>query len=153
VRHPIAFVTAALVTVAASSSGGEARRLSKPEYEQTVQTLYAGVRSAFQATRGVSGEELARKVARAQALLRKVADALEAIRAPLDVDADNRALAAAMRGYARALEQARRAAAADDRAGLSRFENAATLEPVRDMAEAAERMKHKGYDLGPLTKG
>ncbi|HEX9942203.1 MAG TPA: hypothetical protein VGG03_09325 [Thermoanaerobaculia bacterium] len=150
--HRLVLVAAALASVAATCSRGEVPRLSQPEYEHQVKTLYAGIQSAFQGTRGVSGVELANKVALAQAALREAADALETTRPPLEVESDNRALAAAMREYADALDQARQAAATGDRAGLAPFENAAALKAVQDMAEAAERMKHKGYDLGPLTK-
>jgi hypothetical protein len=35
---------------------------------------------------------------------------------------------------------------------MARFRDASAHPAVREMAEAAERMKEKGYDLGPIAK-
>lgn len=110
------------------------------------------MQAAFQKTRGVSPPELASPIAEARDALRTAAGALSAIRPPADVEADNAALAAAMRAYADELEAAVRAAAAGDREGMARFGDARTSPAVQAMAKAAERMKEKGYKLGPIAK-
>ncbi len=71
---------------------------------------------------------------------------------PQEVEAENRALAAAMREYAEALDAAVRAASGGDDQTMARFRDASAHPAVREMAEAAERMKQKGYDLGPIAK-
>lgn len=147
----LSFTLAVLAAAPAPPSAAGAA-LSKPAYEQKVQALYARVQAAFQATRGRSGAELADKIAGAQAALRLAADQLTAAEPPPDVVAENRALAEGMRGYARALERAAQAAGRDDRATLAGFADASAHAAVREMAEAAERMKYKGYKLGPIAK-
>jgi len=143
---------AALVALASCPSGGDRVRLSKDEYERKVQTLYAGVQSAFRATAGSSGEKLAGRIGLAQKALRNAADELGAVKAPQEVEAENRALAAAMLEYAEALDAAVRAASGGDEQAMARFRDASAHPAVREMAEAAERMKEKGYDLGPIAK-
>lgn len=150
--HGSGALTLTLVAALASCPRVEAQRLSKPAYEQRVKTLYAGIQSAFQATRGASGQELVRKIALAQQALRRAADELAAVRPPADVEAENRALAEGMREYARALDPALQAAAADDRETMARFADSSASRGVRAMAEAAEKMKRKGYKLGPIAK-
>lgn len=150
--HALSAVGLALLTAVASCPRGEATRLSKPEYERRVQTLYAGIQASFQATRDASGTALAEAIDRAQQALRGAADELEAARPPADVEAENHALAEGMREYARDLDPARRAAAAGDDETMARFADASTSPGVRAMAEAAEEMKRKGYELGPIAK-
>lgn len=117
-----------------------------------MQGLYAGVQSAFQQTRGTSGEPLAAKVRLAQQALRHAADDLSRARPPAEVEEDNRALADAMRAYAAALEPAVGAAARGDEQAMARFQDPSTDAAVRAMAAAAQRMKKKGYELGPIAK-
>ncbi len=143
---------AALLTAPAASSPAVEVRLSKPAYELKVQTAYARVQAAFRATRGRSGAALAAEIAGAQRTLREAADELAAARPPSDVVEENRALAEAMRSYARALDDASRAAARGDHATLATFADASTNAAVRELAEAAEKMKYKGYRLGPIAK-
>lgn len=150
--HALSAVGLALLAALASCPRGEVTRLSKPEYERRVQTLYAGIQESFQATRDASGAALAAAIERAQQALRHAAEELEAARPPAEIEAENRELAEAMRQYASDLDPARRAAAAGDDETMARFADASTSPGVRAMAEAAEQMKRKGYELGPLGK-
>ena len=150
--HALNAIALALLTAVASCPRAEAPRLSKPEYEQRVKTLYGEIQESFQATRGVTGAALAETIDRAQQALRHAADELEAIRPPADIEAENRELAEGMREYARALDPARQAAAEGDSETMARFADASNSPGVRAIAEAAEEMKKKGYDLGPIAK-
>jgi hypothetical protein len=150
--YGLGMIAAVLAAAAGTGSAAEARRLSKQEYEQRVQTLYAGVQSAFQATRGSSGRELAERIALAQKALRAAADGLMLAKPPSDVEAENGALASGMREHARALDRAFQAAASGDRETMARFADASTSSGVREMAQAAEKMKRKGYRLGPIAR-
>lgn len=141
-----------LATAFAACTTTTPPRLSKPEYERKVQTLYSGIQAAFVATRGVEGRELAGRIAGAQKALRDASRELLATPPPAEVEGENHALAKAMNEYAEALDPAVKAAASGDREALARFGNVAALGPVREMAEAAEKMKYKGYDLGPIAK-
>lgn len=141
-----------LVLVYATCTATTPPQLSQQQYEQKVQTLYAGIQSAFVATRGMEGRELAERIGVAQQALRNASRELLASRPPAGVESENQALAKAMAEYAEALAPAIKAAAARDREALARFQNVASLGPVREMAEAAEQMKYKGYDLGPIAK-
>ena len=58
-----------------------------------------------------------------------------------------------MREYAEALDAAVRAASGGDDSAMARFRDASAHPAVREMAEAVERMKQKGYDLGAIAKG
>jgi hypothetical protein len=149
---PLGVATAALVAVLAGHPRDEAARLTRPQYEGKVQALYAGVESAFRATSGASGRQLAEKITLAQKALRHAADGLMAAKPPAEVEADNGALAEAMRAYARELDPARAAAASGDAPTMARFESAAASAAVRKMAEAAERMKYRGYRLGRIAR-
>jgi hypothetical protein len=140
----------ALVALA-GCSGGEDDRLSKPEYEEKVQTVYAEVQLAFQSTRGAEGEELAGRIVLAQESLRHAADELAAVSPPEEVEVHHADLIEGMREYADALDEAVRAASRNDVDTLQRFQNVANNPGVREMAEAAEEMKLKGYDLGPIA--
>ena len=150
-RHVAGFVVA-VILLGLGAGAGEAGTLSKVDYEQKVQSLYADVQQAFQGTRGVSGRELAERIAAARKALRHAADELSRSDVPEDVRAENRELTEGMRAYARDLERAARAAARGDDATMAPFRNASTLPGVRQMAEAAERMKEKGYRLGAIAK-
>lgn len=144
-------VAALAATLIATNVGGDA--MSKAEYERTVQELYARVQQAFLATRVEDPSQLDERVGDAQEQLRSAADELAALDPPRDVEADNDALADAMRDYADDLDPLREAAARGDAAAIDAFNRrVATNEAVARMAAAAERMKEKGYDVGPLAQ-
>ena len=127
--------------------------MPKAEYERRVQELYARVQQAFLATRVDDPAELDERVAGAQDELRAVADELDALDPPREVEAENEALADAMRDYADDLEPLREAAARGDTAAIERFNQTITTNAaVRRMTAAAEGMKEKGYDVGPLAE-
>ena len=148
----LACLSVAAVVVALTSGGGPSR-LSKPEYEQSVRAVYADVQASFQSTRVVSSGDLADRLEAAQTELREAADRLERAKPPTDVYAENTELVEGMREYATDLDQVREAAARRDRSAVDRFnEELAGNQAVERMAEAAEEMKFKGYDLGQLAE-
>jgi hypothetical protein len=153
VRRTLRVVFAALVVALATACAGEDEdRLSKQAYEQKVQTVYADVQKAFLDTRRTSGDELAGRIVLAQEALRHAADQLAAVKPPQEVEVHNADLVEGMREYADALDVAVQAASRNDKAALGRFRNVSRNPGVREMAEAAEEMKHKGYDLGPIAQ-
>jgi hypothetical protein len=127
--------------------------LTKAEYEQRVRADYAEVQAAFQATRVQSPGELADRVEAAQDELRAAADDLDGVEPPEDVARENDRLVAGMRAYADQLDAVREAAEDGDAEKLDELSSAlGRSEPVEEMAEAAEQMKFKGYDLGPIAE-
>jgi hypothetical protein len=152
VRRSFRCAVAALVLALATACAGEGEeRLSKEAYEQKVQAVYADIQQAFRDTRGTSGQQLAGRIVLAQEALRHGADQLAAVKPPEEVEVHNADLVEGMREYADALDAAVQAASGNDRDVLARFRNVSTNPGVREMAEAAEEMKHKGYDLGPIA--
>lgn len=131
--------------------GGE-DRLSKQEYGQKVRAIYADVQQAFQATNVPQGE-LAARVGAAQDQLRESADELEDIEPPEDVEREHEELVEGMRRYADDLDRLRNAAENGDQRTIDDFNaRIAQNEAVEQMAEAAEEMKFKGYDLGQIAE-
>ena len=146
----IAVVVASAVVLA--GCGGE-ERLSKPEYEQKVRSVYAGVQAAFRETSSVSGTELATAVADAQERLRDAAEELEAIEPPKDVEEQNEEIVEGLREYASDLDELREAVVSGNATAVERFNAEISQNPaVERIAEAAEEMKFKGYDLGPIAE-
>jgi hypothetical protein len=146
----------ALLIVAASAllagCGGHAR-LSKTQYEQRVRSVYEDVRRAFRATK-VPPAALAARVKAAQDELRKAADELGHTRAPRNIEHENDELAEGLRDYAHDLDRLRKAAERHDAAAVARFNaSLASNESVERIAESAEAIVHKGYDLGPIGGG
>jgi chromosome segregation ATPase len=137
-----------LVLLLLTGCGGD--RLSKGEYEQKVRTEYASVQQAFRAT-GSAGD-LASKIERAQDQLREAAEALEKIEPPEQVEEENEEIVEGLREYADDLDELRDAAEKGDQAAIDAFnDRIAKNEAVERIAEAAEEMKFKGYDLGPIA--
>jgi hypothetical protein len=144
-----AVLGAALMALPACAD--EPEQLTKREYERLVRSVYAEVQAAFQSTR-VPIERLPDRVEAAQDELREAADALDGDEPPAEVEKENDRLVAGMRAYADQLDPVREAAEEGDAAALE--ELGRTLresEAVEEMAEAAEQMKFKGYDLGPIA--
>jgi acyl-CoA reductase-like NAD-dependent aldehyde dehydrogenase len=134
--------------------GGEGReRVSKAEYEQKVRAVYGDVRAAFQSV-GVEAkslEDVARQIKAAQDELRDAANELERIEPPESVREPNEELAEGMRAYADDLDRLREAAENGDAELVSGLrETVVRSESIERMAEAAEEMIHRGYNLGPL---
>jgi hypothetical protein len=148
----IAALAASAVILAGCGSGGE-NRLSKSEYEHRVRSVYAGVQAAFRETRSVSGADLAGAVAAAQQRLRDAADELDAVEPPKDVEEGNEELVEGMREYADDLGELREAVVRGNEAAVTRFNAEIGENPaVKQIAEAAEEMKFRGYDLGPIAE-
>jgi len=142
------FLIAALALLA--GCGGQ-ERLSKTQYEQKVRSVYEDVRQAFRETK-VGQAQLAGRVGAAQSALRKAAHELDDAKPPGAVEEPNHDLAEGMREYAGDLDALRKAAAAHDTTAIARF-NAQTSqnEAIDRIAEAAEEIRTKGYDLGPIA--
>jgi hypothetical protein len=143
-----------VLVLALAACGGD-DRLSKRDYEQKVRSEYVQVQEAFRATGAAFGkpDELAEKIEDAQAELREMADELDDAEPPAEVEAENQQIVDAMRRYADSLDRLRNAA---ERGDLEVIEDAtariAENEAVEQIAEAAERMKFKGYDLGDIAE-
>jgi soluble cytochrome b562 len=150
-RTCFALATVVTLTLAGCGSG---HRLSKSEYEQKVRTEYAGVQDAFRATGAAFGQpSLAEKIEEAQAQLREAADALAGVEAPVEVEKENEEIAEGMREYADDLDQLRDAAQKGDLRSIEGFnDRIGKNEAVEQIAEAAEEMKFKGYDLGQIAE-
>ena len=140
-----------LVVVAASCSGDDGR-LTKAEYAEKVRTVYADVQEVFART-NVAPDELAERVADAQDELRDAADELEDIRPPDDVVAEHDQIVEGLRAYAEDLDRLRNAAERGDERTIADFNSrVAENDSVVRIAEAAESMKFKGYDLGQIAE-
>lgn len=143
----------AAAALAAGGCGDDGRRLEKAEYEEKVRSAYAEVQEAFQQTNVPSLDELAGRVEDARKQLREAADELEGLQPPEDVEAENAQIVQAMRAYADDLDRLRNAAEQGDERTIEDFNTRiAQNESVEQIAEAAERMKFKGYDLGPIAE-
>jgi hypothetical protein len=150
-----AFLTslAALGALLLAGCAGDEGRLSKAEYEEKVRSVYAEVQDAFQRTNVSSFEELADRIGDAQRELRDAADALEDTQPPEEVETENLQIVQGMRAYADDLERLRNAAERSDERTVADFNaRISRNESVEQIAEAAERMKFKGYDLGPIAE-
>jgi hypothetical protein len=148
-RTAICALLSMLVVLALAACGGD--RLSKREYEQRVRSEYADVQQAFRATSGAQGEELAARIEDAQQELRDAADALDGVEPPDEVRKENEEVVEGMRRYADDLEELREAAERGDQQAIDAFnDRLAENDAVEQIAEAAEEMKFKGYDLGPI---
>jgi chromosome segregation ATPase len=143
----------AALMLAVACGGENQQRVSKAEYEQKVRAIYGDVRAAFQAV-GVSAEslpEVAQQIESAQAELRDAAEELERLEPPGAVEEPNEELSEGMRAYADELDRLRKAAEQGDAELVTKLRAAtADSESIHRMAEAAEEMIQRGYDLGPL---
>ena len=148
----ILFPLIVLVALALGACGGGDGRLSKEEYEDKVRSVYAEVQEAFART-NVAPEELADRVEAAQEQLREAADELEDMQPPEEVEAENAQIVLGMRAYAEDLDRLRNAAEQGDERTIEDFNaRLAQNESVEQIGAAAERMKFKGYDLGPIAE-
>ena len=142
----------ALALALLSGCGGSEEPLTKSEYERLVRAVYGEVQTAFQATRVPVGQ-LGARVEAAQEELRDAAETLDTVEPPAEVATDNDRLVAGMRAYADQLDAVRDAAEEGDTAEVEELSSElGRSEPVEEMAEAAEAMKFKGYDLGPIAE-
>jgi len=150
VRKALSVAVAAAALVAAAGCGNE-HRLSKSEYEHAVRSAYGPVRAAFLETR-VGPGDLAERVASAQDRLRQAAERLEEVKPPKDVEQENEEIVEGLREYAHDLDELAAAARRGDAAAIEDFTaRISDNEAVNQVAEAAEEMKFKGYDLGRIA--
>jgi hypothetical protein len=147
------FVLASAAAFVLVSCGGENDRLSKPAYEEKVRAVYAQVQDAFAATNVTEPGELADRVEAAQDEVREAADELEGITPPAEAEAANAQIAAGLKLYGDELDVLREAAEQGDQRAIDDFNaRIANRESIRQIAEAAESLKFKGYDLGPIAE-
>jgi PBP1b-binding outer membrane lipoprotein LpoB len=150
----MALVRTLSIAVAAlllAGCGGD-ERLTKEEYAQKVREVYADVQEAFRATNVPRGE-LPSRVEAAQEQLRDSAEELDGVEPPEDVATEHSQLVDGMRRYADDLDRLRNAAESGDQRTVEDFNSRiAQNEAVEQIAEAAERMKFKGYDLGQIAE-
>jgi hypothetical protein len=152
VRTALSVVVTAAALTAAAGCGSE-HRLSKAEYEQTVRSAYAPVQAAFLGTRVGLGA-LPERVAAAQDRLRQAADRLEEAKPPKEVERQNEEIVEGLRTYVGDLGELAAAARRGDPAAIEAFTaRISDNEAVKRIAEAAEEMKFKGYDLGRIAAG
>jgi hypothetical protein len=145
-------VVAAAALIAVAGCGSE-HRLSKAEYEQTVRSAYGPVQAAFLETR-VGLRSLPERVAAAQDRLRQAADRLEQAKPPEEVERENEEIVEGLRKYIHDLDELAAAARHGDAAAIEDFTaRIPANEAVSQIAEAAEEMKFKGYDLGRIASG
>jgi len=140
------------VTALVAAAGcGSQQRLSKAEYEQAVRSAYAPVQAAFLQTR-VGPAALPTRIAAAQETLGKAADRLEEAKPPEDVEREHEEIIEGLRSYANDLDKLRGAAERGDSAAIEAFTaQIGQNEAIQQIAEAAEEMKFKGYDLGRIA--
>jgi len=132
---------------------GDDGALTKVEYEEKVRSTYAEVQEAFARTNVPLLEELAVRLEDAQDALRAAADELEGVEPPEEVETEHTEVVAGLRAYAEDLNRLRNAAEQGDERTVEEFNaRIATNRSVEQIAEAAERMKFKGYDLGPIAE-
>ena len=140
------------VLVLAGCSTGE-DRLTKSQYEQKVRSVYSGVQAAFESTRDADGSQLARRIEQARQELLSAAGELESVEPPAAVEEETEELVEGMREYAESLDGVRAAAERNDSVAIGQFNlGLDDNEAVEQMAEAAEEMKFKGYDLGRIAE-
>ena len=127
-------------------------RLSKSEYEQKLQSEYADVQQAFQATAASFGQtDLAGTIGDAQEQLRGAAESLEHVEPPKEIEEENEEIVEGLREYADDLGDLRVAAERNDLKTITAFtDRIADNEAIHQIAEAAEEMKHKGYNVGAI---
>jgi hypothetical protein len=147
---PLAVV--AVVAVFAVVGRGGNDRLSKPQYERKVQTVYAGVQQAFRETNVKAPAELAVRVEAAQQQLRVAAEELDGIEPPKTVEAENQEIVDGMRAYADDLDALRVAAGRGDQGAIENFTaKIGANQAVQKIAAAARAMELEGYELGPIS--
>jgi uncharacterized protein YicC (UPF0701 family) len=144
---------AVLAAVLLAGCSGEEDRLTKGQYEQKVRSVYSGVQAAFESTRDADGSQLAARIEQAREELLSAAGELESVEPPAAVEEETEELVEGMREYAESLEGVRAAAEREDVAAIDQFNlGLDDNEAVEQMAEAAEEMKFKGYDLGRIAQ-
>jgi ClpP class serine protease len=141
-----------LLAVLSLAACGSEDRLSKSEYEQKLHSEYSDVQQAFQATAASFGQAgLADRIGDAQDQLRDTAESLEHVEPPKEIEEENEEIAEGLREYADDLDELRNAAERNDLETIAAFTDRITdNEAIHQIAEAAEEMKRKGYDVGAI---
>jgi hypothetical protein len=143
-----------LVAVLLAACGGSGR-MSKAQYEQSLQTDGKALQQAVTALTGstsiTSLAQLATQVDAAEAAVKKAADDLASVKAPKDAVADNTAIVAALRAIQTGLENVKKTATSGNAAAVQKA--AASIETLPQL-KAAEKavgdLKAKGYKVGVL---
>jgi soluble cytochrome b562 len=134
--------------------GGSEHSLSQRAYEQQMLSIYGNVRDAFAGTTSniTSMRQLAQRVQRAQTALRDASKQMNALRSPRDVAIQTHGIAAGLDSYATDLDQLRQAADTGDAAKVRTLQSTiSSSDSVERIAQAAEEIHAKGYNLGVLS--
>ncbi len=152
----MALVLAAVVAVAAGCGGGD--RLSKDAYQQELDTAiqkveqaFAGLGDSLQQLGSGSGslDQVAAEVGTIQDELDSAADDLDGVTPPEDVEPSHDKLVEGMRGLSDDLEEFKTAIEGGDTGAIERFaDDARSLPSVKQLEEASNELKEKGYDVG-----
>ena len=148
---PVVLVAAVFII---AGRGGNEHHLSQRAYEQQMLSIYGNVRNAFAGTTTniATMHDLSRRVQTAQTELRNAAKQMHALRPPADVATQTHGIAVWLDVYADDLDQLRNAADAGDAARVRAFEDGLPQnESIEHIAEAAEQIHGKGYNLGVLS--
>jgi hypothetical protein len=145
----------ALVVLAIAVAGcGGSERLSKTEYQQKLKGAGVELANASKPlAQATTGAQFASGVEQVQDGMRKVADDLDGLNPPEEVDAANDRLVDALRGVADEFDKVKEAAAkgaADARAAGARL---ARSQASEDASQAILEIQRRGYDVGLLSSG
>jgi hypothetical protein len=146
------FSMLALVLAIAVAGCGGGERLSKAEYQQKLKAagveLSAASKSLAQAT---TGPQFAAGVEQVQDGMRKVADDLDGLNPPEDVDAANDRLVNALRGLADEFDKVKEAAAKGATEARAAGARLASSQASEDAQQAILEIQRRGYDVGLLS--
>jgi hypothetical protein len=154
-RHRGVATLAALGFVLAVVGCGGGGRLSKAQYEQHFrsdsQAISKGIKPLT--TKPTSMEQLVSELKVGEAQLHEAANDLNGVKAPKDIEKDNRTVVKGLRKFADELESFRKAAEKKDVALLQKtFAELQASHALVDVRNATNDMKKKGYKLGTLAQ-
>jgi hypothetical protein len=146
VTATLAVVLAALL-VAGCGGGG---RLSKAEYQQKIQAEGKTAQQALtKLSKVTSLSALAQQVGAVEKAVERVADDLDGLKPPQDVEDDNATIVTALRTIDGLLKELRKAATSGDLGAAAKAGTAVQNTPeVKAAEQAIKDLKAKGYDVG-----
>ncbi len=155
-RRMTAILLTAVVALAAGCGGND--RLSKDAYQQEldnaiqkVEQAFRGLGESLQKVSSGSGslDQVADEVGNIQEELNSAAEDLDGVTPPEDVEASHEKLVDGMRALSNDLEEFKGAIEEGDTGAIDRFAaDARELDSVKQLEEATNELKEKGYDVG-----
>jgi hypothetical protein len=143
----------ALAGLVVAGCGGSGR-LSKADYEKKLQTDGKAVQASVTAltkTNPATLAELATRVDKAEAAVKKAADDLDSIKPPADAETDNAAIVTALRKIQSGLEALKKAASTGDPTAAQKAAAEIESSPQLKAAQKATAdLKRKGYKVGVI---